>query len=165
MFLFCHRSPCSFLQHTTGWRCKQILAKFFKLNKDTPRSLLWVSETFWSICVSVWEIGLHEKPLGLIAVGFDLGRCGHCAGECWESGSYRQEKVTEALQAALWQAWWDDWGDFWVIAAPNSWTNYWACSAGNVTKRPGGHLSLSATLSHCAQMDMCLQISACGNIH
>jgi hypothetical protein len=31
------------------------------LNKDTPRSLLWVSETFWSICVSVWEIGLHVK--------------------------------------------------------------------------------------------------------
>jgi hypothetical protein len=107
----------------------------------------------------------YERPLGLIAVGFDLGRCGHCAGKCWESGSYRQEKVTEALQAALWQAWWDDWGDFWVIAAPNSWTNYWACSAGNVTKRPGGHLSLSATLSYCAQMDICLQISACGNIH
>jgi hypothetical protein len=36
------------------------------LNKDTPRSLLWVSETFWSICVSVWEIGLH-----MIATGFD----------------------------------------------------------------------------------------------
>jgi len=61
MFLFCHHSPCSFLQHTTGWHCKQILPKFFKLNKDTPRSLLWVSETFWSICVSVWEIGLHVK--------------------------------------------------------------------------------------------------------
>jgi hypothetical protein len=34
------------------------------------------------MCFSVGNCTSGEKPLGLIAVGFDLGRCGHCAGEC-----------------------------------------------------------------------------------
>jgi hypothetical protein len=34
------------------------------------------------MCFSVGNWTSCEKPLGLIAVGFDLGRCGHCAGEC-----------------------------------------------------------------------------------
>jgi len=84
-------------------------AKVFQIEQGHSKEFVMsFRDILKHMCFSVGNWTSCEKPLGLIAVGFDLGRCQHCAGECRESGSYRQEKVTEALQAALWQAWWDD---------------------------------------------------------
>jgi hypothetical protein len=123
-----------------------------------------VLNTFWCISVSLWKFWPWWDGSWFEHGCFWLWQCVKIdhAGECWESGSYKQEKVTEALQVALWQAWWDDLGDFWFFAAPNSWMNYWACSARHVTKRPGG---ISLPLSYCAGMDMHQQVNRCGSAH
>jgi hypothetical protein len=153
--IFCHHDSStlvSFLQPQL-WTLALLTDFWPKLSKLSKGHCKWISiwcvlNTFRCISVSLWKFCPWWNGTWFEHGCFLLWQCVKIdhVGECWESGSYKQEKVTGALQVALWQARWDDWGDFWFFAAPNSWMNYWACSARHVTKRPGGHLSLSFLL-------------------
>jgi hypothetical protein len=140
-----------------------------KLSKLSKGHCKWISiwcvlNLFWCISVSLWEFCLWWNGTWFEHGCFSLWQCVKIdhAGECWESDSYKQEKVTEALQVHSGRP-----GDMTeeTFDSLQHQIPGWIIELSVWGMLPKGQVGISLSLSYCARMDMHQQVNICGSAH